>query len=90
MNEFYGLSSLKGLLADTLREKPCGYVIEEIFARFPSVPELLDATEQELTGIKGVGKAKARQIVSNWLKEAPNVPEPLHSGDILTYRLPFL
>ncbi|RTE01747.1 RadC family protein [Paenibacillus whitsoniae] len=64
MNGFYDLSSLKGLLADTLREKPCGYVIEEIFARFPSVPELLDATEQELTGIKGVGKAKARQIVS--------------------------
>jgi hypothetical protein len=67
MNTFYDLTSLKNLLADTLREKPCGYVIEEIFARFPSVPELLDATEQELSIIKGIGKVKARQIVSAML-----------------------
>lgn len=64
MNLSYDLTSLKSLLADTLREKPCGYVIEEIFTRFPSVTELLDATEQELTEIKGIGKMKARQIVS--------------------------
>ena len=65
MNLTYDLSSLKGLLAaDTLCEKPCGYVIEEIFTRFPSVTELLDATEQELTEIKGIGKVKARQIIS--------------------------
>lgn len=46
MNGFYDLSSLKSLLADTLREKSCGYIIEEIFSRFPSVTELLDATDR--------------------------------------------
>jgi DNA repair protein RadC len=65
MNPFYDhISSLKSLLADTLREKPTSYVIEEIFNRFPSLPDLLDVTEQELTGIKGIGKARARQITA--------------------------
>ncbi|RUS49211.1 DNA repair protein RadC [Cohnella sp. AR92] len=58
------MSSLKHLLADTLCEKLTSYLIEEIFTRFPSNAELLDATEQELIAIKGVGKVKARQIIS--------------------------
>ncbi len=64
MNRNYDLTSFKSLLADTLCEKPCGYVIEEIFIRFPSITELLAATEQELIEIKGVGQIKARQIIS--------------------------
>jgi len=64
MNPIYDMSSLKSLLAETLCEKPNSYMIEEIFTRFPSVAELMDATEQELTVIKGVGKVRARQIIS--------------------------
>lgn len=60
----YQMNNLKVLLADTLCEKAEGYVIEQLFVRFPSLPELLDVTEQELIAIKGIGKVKARQIVS--------------------------
>lgn len=63
MNAF-NIYSLKFLLADTLREKHDSYVIEQICSCFASVQELLEATEQELTAIKGIGKAKAQQILA--------------------------
>jgi DNA repair protein RadC len=58
------MSTLKTLLADTLREKPNSYTIEEIFTRFPSIQELIEVTEHELMLIKGIGPARARQIIS--------------------------
>lgn len=56
--------SFKSLFATTLREKEDGYVVSELFSRFPSIQELLDVTEEELLEIKGIGKVKAKQIVS--------------------------
>lgn len=55
---------LKHLLAISIREKPGSYIIEEIFARFPTTEELIEVTEQELTLIKGIGQMKALQILS--------------------------
>ncbi|MED1872053.1 RadC family protein [Brevibacillus borstelensis] len=62
--ETYKQTELKSLLADSLREKPGSYIIEEIFTRFPTTTELLHATVEELVSIKGIGTAKARQIIS--------------------------
>ncbi|BBH22609.1 UPF0758 protein [Paenibacillus baekrokdamisoli] len=55
---------LKYLLANSIREKQDSYIIEEIFARFPTREELIEVTEQELTSIKGIGQMKARQILA--------------------------
>ncbi|WP_080831883.1 RadC family protein [Cohnella massiliensis] len=55
---------LKLLLADSLREKPDGYIINQIFNRFRTIEELIDVTEQELLSIRGIGHMKARQIVA--------------------------
>ncbi|HEY4430310.1 MAG TPA: helix-hairpin-helix domain-containing protein [Paenibacillus sp.] len=60
----YQLDTMRGLLANTLCEKSNGYVMEQLFNRYTTLPELLDADEHELLTIKGVGKSKARQIIS--------------------------
>ncbi|WP_338551893.1 hypothetical protein [Paenibacillus sp. KS-LC4] len=52
--------SLKSLLSQSLRERQDSYTIQRIFEQFPTTSELLDATEQQLTEIKGIGKSKAR------------------------------
>lgn len=71
----YQMNTLKNLLADTLCEKSSSYIIEEIFYRFPSLRELFDASELELLTIKGIGKVKARQIISALkLARVLNVP----------------
>lgn len=61
----YEMSLIKSLFADTLAEKPDSYIIEEIFARFTSLSELMNVSEQELLAIRGIGKSKARQIISS-------------------------
>lgn len=55
---------IKTLLTQSLREKAGSYIIEALFNRFPTPSDLVDATEQELTSIKGIGKMKALQILS--------------------------
>ena len=56
--------TIKNLFAQTLAERPGSYIVEELFSRFPSIAELMSATEQELMQIKGIGKAKAKQILA--------------------------
>lgn len=70
--------TFKILLAATIREKEDGYVVNEIFSRFPSIQELLEVTEEELMQIKGIGKVKAQQIISA-LKLARMNPTPIES-----------
>ncbi|OMD43039.1 RadC family protein [Paenibacillus odorifer] len=62
--QLYQLDTLRGLLANTLCEKSNGYVMEELFNRYATLSELLDVNEYELLTIKGIGKSKARQIIS--------------------------
>lgn len=57
-------NTFKSLIATTLREKEDGYILSEIFTRYPSIQELLDVTEEELLNIKGIGKTKAQQIIA--------------------------
>ncbi|WP_042375644.1 RadC family protein [Neobacillus jeddahensis] len=56
--------TFKLLLATTIHEKEDGYIVSEIFSRFPSIQEVLDVTEEELLVIKGIGKVKAQQIIA--------------------------
>lgn len=63
MNTFDKMT-FKLLLATTIREKEDGYVVNEIFSRFPSIQELLEVTEEELLQINGIGKVKAKQIIA--------------------------
>ncbi|MEK3742404.1 RadC family protein [Brevibacillus fluminis] len=55
---------LKKLISETLRERQDSYVIQELFHQFPTPTELMDATEQQLIAIKGIGVGKARQITA--------------------------
>ncbi|WP_373232799.1 DNA repair protein RadC [Cohnella sp.] len=64
MNHPYELSTIKSLLGDALAEKPGSYILDEIFVRFPTLQELMNASEFELLSIKGIGKVKARQIIA--------------------------
>lgn len=64
MKNFIDKTTFQSLLTTTLREKDDSYVVSELFNRYPSIQELLDVTEDELVTIKGIGKVKAKQIVS--------------------------
>jgi DNA repair protein RadC len=77
MNTFDKMT-FKLLLATTIREKEDGYVVNEIFNRFPSIQELLEVTEEELLQISGIGKIKAKQIIAA-LKLARMNPSPVEN-----------
>lgn len=77
MNTFDKMT-FKLLLATTIREKEDGYVVNEIFNRFPSIQELLEVTEEELLQISGIGKVKAKQIIAA-LKLARMSPSPVEN-----------
>lgn len=64
MTTLMNKNEFKGLLAGSIKEKEDGYVVSELFSRYPSVQELLDVTEDELLSIKGIGQVKAKQIIS--------------------------
>ncbi|MFD5021081.1 RadC family protein [Paenibacillus sp. NPDC058367] len=74
--------SIKTALADALCVKESSPMIQELFSRFVTPYELLDASELEFTRIKGVGPAKARQIVST-LKLARALNTPLESPYVI-------
>lgn len=73
---------IKSALADALCVKEDSTVIQELFSRFVTPYELLDAHELELTRIKGVGPAKARQIVST-LKLARALTTPRETPAVI-------
>jgi DNA repair protein RadC len=58
----YDRHTLEALLANSLREKTDSYTVKAILDKYTSLFELLDASEQELQQISGIGYAKARQI----------------------------
>lgn len=64
MNSLIDKVTFKSLLTTTLREKDDSYIVSELFTRFTSIQDLLEVTEEELLSIKGIGKVKAKQIIS--------------------------
>lgn len=57
-------NSLQTLLAQCLREDVNGYTVTELLKEFPTMHELMNATEDEMKLIKGIGAAKAKQLCS--------------------------
>ncbi|WCR29483.1 DNA repair protein RadC [Paenibacillus thiaminolyticus] len=55
---------LKQLISESLRERPDSYTIQSLFEHFPTIPELMDASEPLLMNIKGIGWGKARQLTA--------------------------
>jgi len=62
MKNTFDKTAFKSLFAATIREKEDGYIVSELFSRFQSLQELLDATEEELLSVKGIGEVKVKQI----------------------------
>lgn len=73
MNKAMNPKEFKGLLAGSIKEKEDGYVVSELFSRYPSVQEMLEVTEEELLLIKGIGKVKAKQIISSLMLARMNL-----------------
>lgn len=80
MNE-YMKSELKSLLSDSMRERQGSYLIEDLLSRFPTVSELVEATEQELIQVKGIGLGKARQLTA-LLRLAKALTTPVYDRSI--------
>ena len=57
-------NSLQTLLAQCLREDVNGYKVAALLAEFPTIHELMNASEDDMRLIKGIGAAKAKQIAS--------------------------
>lgn len=55
---------LKRLISECLRERSDSYTIQQLFDQFPTTTELMDVSEQQLVGIKGIGIGKARQLTA--------------------------
>lgn len=67
---------IKSALADMLCVKETNPMIEELFSRYLTPNELLNANESELVAVKGVDLAKARQITATLkLARALNTPK---------------
>lgn len=54
--------TLKSLLAQCLRESETSYLLNTLIQEFPTMQELMNATEEEMRLIKGIGTVKAKQI----------------------------
>ena len=57
-------NSLQTLLAQCLREDVNGYKVTALLAEFPTIHELMNASEDEMRMIKGISSAKAKQLAS--------------------------
>lgn len=64
-DKYMAQSTLANVLAQLINLKPEGKIIQDLMTRFPTLPDLLDATEEELRDISGIGVVKARQIISS-------------------------
>lgn len=54
----------KALLAQTLCESLNSYTVDELVSKFGSPQCLLNASEKELMSVKGIGKVKAKQLMT--------------------------
>ncbi|WIW71467.1 RadC family protein [Anaerosinus gibii] len=56
------MEGMRTLLAGCLRESANGYVVDALIEKYPNVSELMNASEKEITSIKGIGLVKAKQL----------------------------
>lgn len=60
----YHNEELKKLISESLRERVDSYTIQQLFDQFPTTIELMNVSERQLTGIRGIGHNKARQLTA--------------------------
>ncbi|MBB5337441.1 DNA repair protein RadC [Pectinatus brassicae] len=58
------MEKMRNLLAGCLRESANGYVVDTLIENYPNIGELMNATEKEISSIKGIGIVKAKQLKS--------------------------
>lgn len=58
------MENMRDLLAGCLCERTNGYVLDALIENYPNISELMNATEIEISSIKGIGIVKARQLKS--------------------------
>lgn len=58
------MENMRDLLAGCLCESTNGYVLDALIENYPNISELMNATEIEISSIKGIGIVKARQLKS--------------------------
>ena len=58
------MEKMRDLLAGCLRESANGYVVDTLIENYPNIGELMNATEKEISSIKGIGIVKAKQLKS--------------------------
>ena len=56
------MEEMRTLLAGCLRESANGYVVDALIENYPNVSELMNASEKEISSIKGIGLVKAKQL----------------------------
>ena len=56
------MEKMRILLAGCLRESPNGYVVDALIENYPDIIELMNASEKEISCIKGIGVVKAKQL----------------------------
>ncbi len=58
------MENMRELLAGCLRESANGYVVDALIETYPNISELMSASEDEISSIKGIGVVKAKQLRS--------------------------
>lgn len=58
------VEEMRSLLAGCLRESAKGYVVNALIENYPNINELMNASEKEISSIKGIGAVKAKQLKS--------------------------
>lgn len=56
------MEGMRNLLAGCLRESANGYVVDALIENYPNISELMNASEKEISSIKGIGVIKAKQL----------------------------
>ena len=56
------MENMRELLAGCLRENANGYVVDKLIETYPNISELMNANENEICSIKGIGIVKAKQL----------------------------
>ena len=56
------MKNMRELLASCLRESATGYVVDALIEAYPNISELMNASEEEICLIKGIGVVKAKQL----------------------------
>ena len=56
------MENMRNLLAGCLRESANGYVVDALIETYPNISELMSASEDEISSIRGIGVVKAKQL----------------------------